>query len=122
MNCEVKEVGKRNAKGLVRMQCIHCKKIYAPTEDHPDRFTALDCPAFEPGGVRPAKPQSLLSTKELQALFEDEDDPTLIGNQLKNLFESIGMPPCGGCTERATWMNQAHLILRRTTKSILPTG
>lgn len=114
MMCEVKELGKRNPKGWVRMQCIHCLQIYPPTPDHPDRFEAHNCPGRPKEGKEVFAPQSLFSTKELQALFgEDISDRTLIGNRLEALFKELDIPPCASCEGRKTWLNQAHLIVRK---------
>jgi len=41
-------------------------------------------------------------------------DPTLVGNRLEALFKAVGIPPCGGCTERRDWLNAAHSWLRAT--------
>lgn len=105
------------------MICIHCGYIYPPTTDHPDRFQGPECPGRPQEGKEEIAPQALFNTKELQALFGDYSDRTLVGNRLKEVFEKIGIPPCASCNDRATWMNQAHLILRKAgqvIKNILP--
>ena len=61
--------------------------------------------------------QFILTDKEISELFPEED-PTLIGNRIRALTDTLGIPPCGGCEQRRIWLNSAHSYLR----SIIPKG
>lgn len=58
----------------------------------------------------------LLSQQELERLFGSQvkqaassaEHKLLIGSRLKLLFDSIGIPPCPACAERAAYMDTAH--------------
>lgn len=71
---------------------------------------------------------SVLSGRDIQLLNEDEqkelfgnlEDPTLLGNRIAELIARLGVPPCGGCQTRKTWINKAHLVLRDLMGTIVP--
>jgi hypothetical protein len=60
-----------------------------------------------------------LSRSEVNELFPDEEDQTLIGNQIKAITEWLGVPPCGGCENRRIWLNNAHSYLRKVKCKLL---
>jgi hypothetical protein len=55
---------------------------------------------------------SELTEAEKAELFPDVTDPTLLGERIAALTSALGIPPCGGCTERKNWLNRAHQLVR----------
>jgi hypothetical protein len=53
-------------------------------------------------------PSEAMSRQEIERLFGRQPDKLLIGSRLKLLFDSIGFPPCSGCSARAVYMDEAH--------------
>jgi hypothetical protein len=80
--------------------CIRCQKPLAIDE-------VRDCPRTHPD-ILPM----YFDKQELHTLCIDLDDPTLIGNRLKQITDYLGLPPCPSCEKRKTWMNKAHLYVR----------
>lgn len=110
MNCDWQEIETPDARGWRRVRCSRCGLSTAPTPSPLDNiFSQCKAAPFEP---TPSPPP--LAEPEIDELM-GEADKTLIGSRLKELFAAIGFPPCGGCDQRAEWLNKAHKWLRGVT-------
>jgi hypothetical protein len=111
MNCDFQLTGDSNRRGEPEMVCSReaCgRKVHSKSP--PDRTFAV-CRVPESAEWAAAQVANRLSDDEHRELF-GESDPSLLGNKIKALTQSLGIPPCGGCGQRAAWLNKAHSWLR----------
>jgi hypothetical protein len=108
---------------LIDGRCENCGGLIdgaaCPAEISTDELRAMESGYVQPRAVKLTAWQAInLSTQRGELLAPDEvkellgEDPTLAGNRLERLFQSLGIPPCGSCGNRRDWINRAHAKLR----------
>jgi hypothetical protein len=111
MNCDFQPTGKTNQRSESEMVCSReaCRrKVHSKSP--PDRTFAV-CRVPESPEWAAEQVANRLTADEHHELF-GSGDPSLLGNRIAALTSALGIPPCGGCGQRAAWLNKAHKWLR----------